>query len=96
MVGVTAVEVEVDGEVEVVGAVAVVAVVAGVVSEPDFVATLLVGVDVEESVAAAEWAVVSEATRTPSPTAAVVAETPIRAVIRRTRAAAVSLVRRVG
>jgi hypothetical protein len=41
-------------------------------------------------VAAAEWAVVSEATRTPNPTAAAVAVTPIVAVTRRTRARALS------
>lgn len=40
-----------------------------------------------------EWAVVSDATNTPSPTAPAVAATPISAVIRRTRAIARSRAR---
>ena len=43
--------------------------------------------------AAEEWAVVSDATNTPRPTAAAVAATPISAVIRRTRALARSRAR---
>ena len=75
-------------------------------SDVDVVAALLTAVvgvvagadaDVEVAlplVASAECAVVSEAASTPRPTAAAVAATPIRAVVRRTRTRAASLARR--
>jgi hypothetical protein len=64
-----------------------VVVVTRLPAEPAEVDVVVVGV------AADEWAVVSDATSTPSPTAAAVAATPISAVSRRTRAIARSRAR---